>query len=370
MLVWYSERLRNRLPAESHAILVPDDIPDDTTEAIARFLFALMSDIDTRVRWKAAHTLRRLAQHGCLDIVKATIDQSNRLVDKSFRDPTAPFYFLAAKLWLMISLHRISAEAPGSLNLHKDQIFYIATSSELPHVAIQEYAKRTLHQLAASGVIALTDFEKDQLDKVNTTIKGKTNKGRDSFRTFGHVQDGKRRFRFDEMDTLRYWYEDILRMFPTASQEQVLTIGEQWIIDKWEAIDKANYWDKEPRKSRYDDRKYNLWSHSHHSRPTIERYGTHLEWNAMYCIVGELLKSHPVIDEEEGQYGSFSYWLSHVLLTDDPAWLSDHRRPTPLELRFWKDDPRTDKGWLQNINRAELLSEFGFSTPTKRDGCC
>ncbi len=198
LLVWYSERLRNRLPAESHAILVPDDIPDDTTEAIARFLFALMSDIDTRVRWKAAHTLRRLAQHGCLDIVKATIDQSNRLVDKSFRDPTAPFYFLAAKLWLMISLHRISAEAPGSLNLHKDQIFYIATSSELPHVAIQEYAKRTLHQLAASGVIALTDFEKDQLDKVNTTIKGKTNKGRDSFRTFGHVQDGKRRFRFDE----------------------------------------------------------------------------------------------------------------------------------------------------------------------------
>ncbi len=154
-------------------------------------------------------------------------------------------------------------------------------------------------------------------------------------------------------------------MFPTASQEQVLTIGEQWIIDKWEAIDKANYWDKEPRKSRYDDRKYNLWSHSHHSRPTIERYGTHLEWNAMYCIVGELLKSHPVIDEEEGQYGSFSYWLSHVLLTDDPAWLSDHRRPTPLELRFWKDDPRTDKGWLQNINRAELLSEFGFSTPNQ-----
>ncbi|MFA6690373.1 MAG: hypothetical protein WCR98_00105 [Saccharofermentanales bacterium] len=364
-LGWYSERLRNRIPAEEHTILVSDDIPSDTAEAIARFLFALMSDIDTRVRWKTAHTLRRLALHGCLDIVKATVDQSSRQLDISFRDPTAPFYFLAAKLWLMISLYRISSETPSALISHKDQMFNIATTSELPHVAIQEYAKRTLLQLAASGVVPLNASEKNQLDKVNAAIKGKTKKGRDSFRSFGRVRDGKRRFRFDETDTLRYWYEDILRIFPTASQEQVLTIGEQWIIDKWKATDEANHWEKEPRKARYDQRKYGLWSHSHYSRPTIERYGTHLEWNAMYCIVGELLKSHPVINEEDGEYGSFSYWLSHVLLTDDPEWLSDHRGPTPLEIHFWKDDPRTDKGWLQNINRTELLSEVGLPAPSR-----
>lgn len=363
-LVWYSERLKNRIPAEEHTILVSDDIPSNTIEAIARFLFALMSDIDTRVRWKAAHTLRRLAQHGCLDIVKATVDQSSRQLDISFRDPTAPFYFLAAKLWLMISLYRISVETPGSLIPHKDLIFNIATSSELPHVAIQEYAKRTLLELAASGVIVLTVSEKNQVDKINTAIKGKTGRGKDYSRSFGRARDGKRRFRFDETDTLRYWYEDILSIFPTVSQDQVLTIGEQWIVDTWGANDEANYWEKEPRKARYDQRKYGLWSHSHHSRPTIERYGTHLEWNAMYCIVGALLTTHPVSDEE-GQYGSFSYWLSHALLTDDPAWLSDHRGPTPLELRFWKDDPRTDKGWLQNINRAELLSEVGLTAPSR-----
>lgn len=365
ILVWYSERLRNRLPTEDHTILVSDDIPIDTIEAIARFLFALMSDIDTRIRWKAAHTLRRLAQHGCLDVVKATVDQSSRLIDISFRDPTAPFYFLAAKLWLMISLYRVSVETPRALISHKDQILNIATSSELPHVAIREYAKKTLLQLAASGVIVLTVSEQDQLDNINAATKGRTKKGRDSFRSFGRVRDGKgkRRFRFDETDTLRYWYEDILRIFPTVSQEQVLTIGENWIIDKWKASDEANYWEKEPRKARYDQRKYGLWSHSHYSCPTIERYGTHLEWNAMYCIVGELLTTHPVSSEEDGEYGSFSYWLSRVLLTDDPVWLSDHRGPTPLEVQFWKDDPRTDKGWLQNINRAELLSEVGLPAP-------
>lgn len=360
LLVWYSERLKNRIPVEDHIVLVSGDIPSNTIEAVARFLFALMSDIDTRNRWKAAHTLRRLAQYGCLDIVKATVDQSSRQFDISFRDPTAPFYFLAAKLWLVISLYRISAETPDVLTPHKNQILSIATSTELPHVAIREYAKRTLLQMEASGAISLTVSEKDQLDKVNATIKGKTKKGRDSFRSFGRVRDGKRRFRFDEMDTLRYWYEDILRIFPTVSQEQVLTIGENWIVDKWKASDEANYWDKEPRKARYDQRKYGLWSHSHHSRPTIERYGTHLEWNAMYCIVGELLTTHPISSDRDGEYGSFSYWLSHAMLTDEPAWLSDHRGPTPLEPRFWKDDPRTDMGWLYNINRAELLLEVGL----------
>jgi hypothetical protein len=85
----------------------------------------------------------------------------------------------------------------------------------------------------------------------------------------------------------------------------------------------------------------------------------------MYCIVGELLTTHPVSSDEDGEWGSFSYWLSHVLLTDNPAWLSDHRGPTPLESKFWKDDPKTDKGWLQNINRAELLSEIGLTSPSR-----
>lgn len=363
LLVWYSDRLKNRLPAEDHAMCMADNIPSNTTEAVSRFLFALMSDIDTRIRWKAAHALRRLAKLGCSDIVNATASQSSRIRDDAFRDPSAPYYFLAAKLWLTISLYRISVEAPHSLISNKEQIFDIATSSELPHVAIREYAKRTLLQLATSSVITLTASENDQLDRVNTSLKGKSDKEKDCHRSFGRTHDGKRRFSFDETDTIHYWYEDILRIFPTVSQEHVLTVAEQWILDKWGADTKANWWDKEPRKARYDERGYALWSHRQGSFPTIERYGTHLEWNAMYCIVGELLTSYPISSDEEGHYGTLGYWLSHVLLTEDPEWLSDHRGPTPLDFRFWKDDARTDKGWIQNLSRAELLAEVGIPAP-------
>ena len=66
--------------------------------------------------------------------------ESKTMLSKTHR----PFYFLAAKLWLMISLYRISAETPEALSSCKAEIFDLATSSELPHVGIREYAKRAL----------------------------------------------------------------------------------------------------------------------------------------------------------------------------------------------------------------------------------
>lgn len=364
-LLWYAQRLRSRLPAEDQSLCSPAEIPNDKPEAIARFLFALMSDIDTRVRWKAAHALRRLAKLGCFDIVKATISQSSRAKDDAFRDPTGPFYFLSAKLWLAISLYRISAETPEALRTCKAQIFHLATSADLPHVGIREYAKRALLQLISAGAISLTSSEKVQIDQVNTALKGKTIKNKEQRILFDDARDDKRRFKFDEMDTIPYWYNDILRIFPTVSQDQVLEIAERWILDTWGADPEANWWDKEPRKARYDERRFGLWTHRHGSLPTVERYGTYLEWNAMHCVVGELLATHPISKEDEYDFDSYDYWLGKVLPTEPPAWLSDNRGPTPLEPRLWKEDPRTDSGWLHNVRRDEFLTEIGVRMPLR-----
>jgi hypothetical protein len=365
-LTWYAQRLRSRLAAGDKSLCSPAEIPNDNTEAISRFLFALMSDIDMRVRWKTAHALRRLAKLGCFDIVKAAVSQLGRVEDDAFRDPTGPFYFLAAKLWLTISAYRISAETPEALSSCKAEIFDLATSSELPHVGIREYAKRSLLQLASAGAISLTSSENEQVDRVNTALKGRTAKKKDYHRSLGHARDDKRRFKFDEMDTIPYWYEHILRIFPTASMDEVLEIAERWIVDRWSAGPEANWWDKEPRKARYDERRYNLWLHRHGSLPTVERYGTHLEWNAMHCVVGEMLTTHPISKKDEYGFEEFEDWLRDILPTEPPAWLSDNRGPTPLEPRLWKEDPRTDIGWFHNVRRDEFLTEVGMRTPIRK----
>ena len=360
LLLWYTHRLWSRLPIADHTQYSLTDIPNDTIEAISRFLYALMSDIDTRIRWKAAHALRRLAFLGCVDIFSTVVSQSNRVEDKAFRDPLSPYYFLAAKLWLTISLYRISAETPEVFNSCKAELIELATSPDLMHVGIREYAKRTLLQLESEGVISLTSFEGTQLDQVNIAQKGRVTEKNNTHRSLDRRKDNVRRFQFDEVDTIRYWYNDILHIFPTVSQNQILEIAERWILDKWGAKPDVHIWREEPRKARYDERRFGLWSNSHGSFPTVERYRTHLEWNAMYCVVGELLTTHPISKTDEYYFHSFDYWLGRVLPTVPPAWLSDNRGPTPLEPRLWKEDPRTDSGWVHNVRRDEYLTELGI----------
>src|SRR5262249_1643002 len=141
LVEWYAKRLHDRIPGEVQTAINPELIPSDPTKAIGRLVYALMSDIDTRIRWRAAHALRRLAKLGCHEIVEAVVAESGRREDKCFRDPTAPFYFLAAELWLFIALYRISVETPQALRSAKRTLLEFALSRKFPHVAIREYAK-------------------------------------------------------------------------------------------------------------------------------------------------------------------------------------------------------------------------------------
>lgn len=87
---WYADRLNGRVPPDLPSMDV-SDIPDNFDDAFGRFMYALLSDVDTRIRWKAAHTLRAVARFGMNNLLNATFANLERKQDFSFRDPTAPF---------------------------------------------------------------------------------------------------------------------------------------------------------------------------------------------------------------------------------------------------------------------------------------
>jgi hypothetical protein len=358
---WYASRLRNRVPLADQVEFDITDVPTDTADGVARFLFAVLSDVDTRLRWRGAHALRRLARLKEVGIVEAVVGQLGRTIDKSFRDPSAPFYFLASKLWLSIALYRISAETPTALRGLKRTIIDLTIQSDLPHVVIREYSKRTLEQLAATGAIALTAAEKRALREINVPKAGAVSSGPIRQHSFDHQRPQKEhRFKFDGLDTTRYWYDNVLRIFPTVSANEFLDMAEKWIIDKWGVEPEANWWNKEPRKARFDERRFGLYTHSHGSLPILERYGAHFEWHAMFCVAGELLKTHPVGKPEYGEK-RFESWLESFLPTAPPEWISDFRGETPLEERFWREDSRTDNGWVRSARLEEFKEELGLA---------
>ncbi len=356
VLDWYARRLVDRVPPETARAMPLDDVPLAATDAVGRFTFALLGDIDTRIRWRAAHALRRFARLGATEFLDAVIATWGRTEERAFRDPDAPFYWLAARLWLAMALDRISAETPNALSRHLNFLAEIATDTDLPHVVIREHAKRATLRLAEGGYGTLPLPDLDRVRCANgprmRPIRSETpgRRGNDWRNTSGT------RFRFDSTDTLPYWYSQVLDIFPGAGMALVLDRAEHWILDRWGAPENANWCDTEPRKARYDERRFGLWSHRHGGLPIVERYGTYLEWHAMCCTVGELLATHAP-RASDYYFENFNYWLNRYLPTEADMWLSDRREPTPLETRFWGPDPRSDASWLRAARQTEFIHE-------------
>jgi hypothetical protein len=359
ILDWYLDRLVQRLPEEEQSRQMPRDVPATIEETLGRFLYSFLSDIDTRVRWRAAHSVRSLARLGDTATIDAMFGQHERTSDPAFRDPHGPFYGLAARLWLGIIAYRLAEDQPTALSRSAEPLIAMAVAADLPHVVIREYARRALIIAADCGTIMLSDKERLALDNVNSRILEERQTS--SRRSFGLGPIRKtERFHFDVMDTLPYWYSDLLNIFPTVSQDKILAMAERWIVDVWNAPLDQNQWVKEPRReTRLSDDSYSLWSNRHGSLPVIERYNTYLEWHAMLCVAGELLQTHKVGVDENGR-DPFARWLQNFLPTEPPVWIADLNGPTPLLARIWRKDPRTDTGWMTNCRTDEYLDAIGL----------
>ena len=333
-------------------------IPAATNESVARLLYAMLGDADLRVRWNAAHALRAAGRLGQNTIIDAVVAQWDRSIEPEFRDPKALFYWLAARLWLLIALERIAAESPTAIAKHGRLLFEIATNSSFPHLLCQHFAKGGVVALLRGGHLRLSAAETSLLDGVaKSTLPPIPSTGHKGFGRFAD-QDG-RRFRFDSTDTLPYWYNEPLQLFADVSGDEFLDVAESWILDRWKAEMDSWMWVNERRQHRFRY-EHLASSHRHGSLPTIERTHTHFEWHAMWCVVGELLQTKPLADSEEGRWRDWDYWWSRSGLTEPPYWLSDQRDIKPLVPRLWFSTNVNDEDWLNDVRQQHLLDELGL----------
>jgi len=362
----YLPRLVNRIPASDLDQLAVNDIPTSRAPALARYLFALLSDSDVRIRWRAAHAIRRLAQYGQIDLLSALTEVYERQVEASFRISTAPFYWLAARLWLMIAFDRIAAETPSALASFGTFVFGISVSNMLPHVLIRAFAKDAANKLVNRGILKLSEEELELLNKANTggvpRKKSSNPYGRD-LSSSSPAEENARRFHFDSMDTLPYWYTPAVRVFADLTLAEFTDVAETWIVERWNAPTERQHWDNDPRRHRFPERRWGLWSNDHGSRPTIERFDTYLEWHGMCCAIGEFLESRPLLAKDPNSYSGFEEWLRSELLSCPPFWLADFRGPKPLESRFRLTAP--PDGFTDGVSDDECLLEIGIGTDRK-----
>jgi hypothetical protein len=321
-----------------------------------------MGDVDVRIRWRAAHALRCLVRLGDTGILDKLVGHYDRKTEKSYRAPDAPFYWLDARLWLVMALDRIAEETPSAIGRHGQRLLEIACDDEFPHVLLRSFAKSAAEKLAKHGVFRMGAAQKKRLHVANKSPIRRKKASQPTYRVgfdrYNFKENETARFHFDSMDTLPYWYSRSLRCFADLNGKDFLDIAERWIVDRWGVSNNPWEWDKEPRLQRLSDGSVSSW-HSHGSLPTLERFHTYLEWHAMWCATGELMQRHSLVKVEKGDYDTFEHWLRGEGLTAPPQWLADLRGPKPLGNRFWFAPIYID-AWIEDVGDHDFLTEMGL----------
>ncbi len=359
---WYVGRIVDRLPAEHRDDDAYSDTPKSVDEAIARFLFAYMGDCDLRNRWRAAHGARRLARLGDEATLRALVETYGRQEDRGFRVGGVPFYWLGANLWFALAWDRIAFERPEIARVAGQTLFSVAVDEGFPHLILRSLAQDACSKLVSSGELSLTSAERDRLNVVNESpfpMVAVTPAERMDRLGLG---DQGSRFRFDQTDTLRYWYDPVCRSFAHVDGQRFLDEAERWIVDIW-SCDEGDVRAEEGKGLR--ERLHQNWeltTNGHGSRPTMEHFSTHLEWHAMWCAAGQFLKTEPLAD---GSYymGDLEAEIMREKPTGPPLWSADLRGPWLLQPRYWRADapPSSLAEWIEGVSEPDFRAEISPS---------
>ncbi len=328
---------------------------------------SLFSQIVTCDSWQAARTLRRLARFEITGPLNALIRLYDRTEEMTFRAPGAPFYWLAARLWTMIAFDRIAEETPKSIASHGTFLATIATDDTLPHVLIGEFAKNAAIKLVNCGVFSANPKRLAAVRGANsgTVKRKKPPKGYDPSKTFFDKSRSTERFHFDHIDTIPYWYEPAVRAFADVKRDEFILAAEKWIVDEWQGPTGVVPWRDDPRAERFSGYRWNLFSNDHGSRPIIERYSTYLEWHAMWCGAGTLMRTRALAQSEGDAYSGIEGLIRGDYLSRPPLWLADFRGPKPLDPQLWAFT-ETDMS-LDTVDDRDFLREVGVASDNHRE---
>ena len=362
LVAWYAGRLADRVPTEHrHEVVAPEGHPSCVDEAVARFLFAYLGDCDLRIRWRAAHAVRRLARTGDLNTLHALASEYCRRDESVFRADGCTFYWLAARLWFGIAFDGMANECPDIASAVAGRLLRdVALDDSFPHVLLRSFARDACEKLAKLELLPLSDEELLRLASVDeSTLPSRRRTAGDA--PLGHSSPSyreDRRFQFDWVDTVRYWYEPKLQLFSNLDRDEFLDEVERWIFGVWAYGDDVN--ESESRERLQSARDWALTYNEHGSLPTLERLDRHLEWHAMWCALGSFLISTPLVDAED-TVGDLNSEMSWSKLISPPIWSADVATPAPLEQSLRQPDVECLHMWLhgvkEDVHRGALFPE-------------
>ncbi|MCJ8505266.1 ATP-binding protein [Kocuria flava] len=319
--------------------LLTDHRPDDdgpatnkpNTEGVLgplpMFLWSAFGHPRRAVRWRAAHVARELLTQS--DIARASTHATALLRclelsgPGSYRDPKLYFYQFSAVVTLLTTLARVASDKPELLVPHFDTLLSWATNKDFPHAQIRELAHAT-----ASVIARHQGTAPEELTYVNRPTVCAMDRQAHHFDNDRRVSQD-RRYDFDWMNTIPYWFAPLARVFDVPVDE-VAERAERWILDRWGLNE--DDWMADVRELR-DEGSWDKFNNDHGSIPSEESLSRYMDYHAMMMVAGELIDEERSvrIPDWDDAGNPWQEWLKQFLPWRYDLWVSDLRQPVPVE---------------------------------------
>ncbi len=139
------------------------------TDTAAGLIWRFLGAPSAAQRWRAAHSIRCLVRFGKWEVLDALIGRFHCADAHPYQAPELPFYFLHARLWLLIAIARVALDHPHDVARYADLLKSVAFDTNVPHVLMRHFATQTLLLCARGGSVKLSASETKELKKVSVS---------------------------------------------------------------------------------------------------------------------------------------------------------------------------------------------------------
>ena len=299
---------------------------DECAEIAAGMVWRVLGSLDAIDRWRAAHCLRLLAKFGRWEVIDNVVARIDRVDAGPFQAKELPFFYMHARLWLLISLARMGRDFPAQIARYKEDLLPYVLEDKDPHVLMRHFASRAL--------LTCMDARKLKLDartaaRVRAADRSPHRRLKKKLRSNGGSYSGRPKsipepaFEFHlDYDFHKMDVDNLSQVFGQPCWKVADMMSE--IVHRIDPMVESMY-GSAGRESRYRHPSYKITSRYH-------THGQQLGWHALFLTAGKLLKDHPVTDDWWCEDDPWGEWFSRYGLTrDDGLWLSDGTDRTPLD---------------------------------------
>jgi hypothetical protein len=314
-------------------------------------------------RWRAAHSIRCFARFGKWKVIDSLIRRFYSTDAHPFQAPELPFYFLHARLWLLIAIARVAIDHPRDVAKYADTLRAISLDKDYPHILMRHFAAQALLVCSDSGSVKLSKADAKVLRNINQSPFPK-------IETDEYKHDSFYQGRPDSMPEP----DPVFSLDYDFDKLDVTNLSSIFDRSRWETKDALTAWVR-----KYDSQITSMYENTgrhvnqrEHIRGMTSRYhfyGQQLGLHALYLVAGEFLGKYPVFQHPYDEGDSWYEWLKrHLLTRKDGLWLSDGVDRPPLDAQVnlcekGKDGPvitgdKTKLLSLLNLQKSSMPAEL------------